>query len=191
MEGWPLERVEVYCAARGWQLEKIVVDALEPMGQSPRRISVNPMELPTMFPVLVTVNNAEDLKKVYELLGDSGTQTAAAAPTAAATPAPTKKKAAAATPAPTPTPAPATATPQLSPAGQAFLINQLQNPVMELCMKDEPKMKAILAEYGVERASLVPEAKFPELLAKVNDALDPGAAERKRLESIDKSRSLI
>lgn len=144
-----------------------------------------------MFPVLVTIKNPEDLKRVYALLSEGADAPAAqtATPVAADPPKPAKAKAAkAADTAPAATPA-AAAVVTLTSEGQAFFKDRLTAPVMELSMKNEPKMKAILAEYGVERASLVPEKLFPELLEKVTTALDPGAAERKRLEAIDKTRS--
>lgn len=155
-----------------------------------------------MFPVLVTVNTPEQLKAVYALLGDGAAvaSTDAASTPATNTAAPTKSRAAKVTA--TAQTAPATPTtpvaPVLSAEGKAFLQSQLAGPVTELAMKDEPKMKAICAEYGVERVSLIPEKLFPEVLAKVQNALDPGAAERKRLEAIDaaqegapKTRSLL
>jgi predicted lipid-binding transport protein (Tim44 family) len=146
-----------------------------------------------MFPVLVTVHNADQLRAVHALLTGESAE-AAPAPAPAPAKATKPRAAAAAAPAPTPAPAPATAPAgpaKLSAAGQAFLQGKLSAPVMELSMKDEPAMKAIVAEYGVERVALIPEALFPEVLEKVLKALDPGAAERARLEALDKSRSLI
>lgn len=138
-----------------------------------------------MFPVLVSVHNAETLKKVYELLGDGPTAEATA--TTPATPAkvtkPKAAPAAAAAPA-TPTPT-APVAPVLSPAAQKFLQEHLADPVTRLSMKDEPKMREIVTAYGVEKVSLIPEKFFPDVLAKVQEALDPGYAERKRLEAID------
>lgn len=150
-----------------------------------------------MFPVFVTVNTPEQLKALYDsgILGDApaaaGTQTAGKGKTKAADKAPAALTAAApATTAAAPAAA-APTTPVLSDEGKKFIAERLAGPVQELSMKDEPKMKAICAEYGVERVSLIPEKLFPEVLQKVQDALDPGAAERKRLEAIDRSRSLI
>lgn len=139
-----------------------------------------------MFPVHVTVNTPEQLKALWDsgILGD-----APAAPVAAAAaPAKVKAKATPAAAAPA-APAPTTpAVPSISDAGKAFLQNQLAEPVQRLSMTNEPAMKAIVAEYGVERVSLIPEKLFPEVLVKVQNALDPGAAERARLEAIDKAR---
>lgn len=141
-----------------------------------------------MFPVYVKVKNPEQLKAVYELLGDGDTDAPDVKTTTTA--AKPRKAPAASTPAPS-TATTAPAAPVLSASAQKYLQDHLSAPVMELSMKDEPKMKAICAEYGVERVSLIPEALFPEVLEKVKNALDPAAAERKRLEGIDKSRSLI
>ena len=146
-----------------------------------------------MFPVYVKVRNADELKKVYELLGDGdGAETSA--PTAPATPATppakaprTPKSAAATAPATAPATPVATAT-ALSAAGKDFLQNKLAEPVTRLSMQNEPAMKAIVESYGVERVSLIPEAKFPEVLEKVLEALDPGYAERKRLEAMDAAK---
>lgn len=139
-----------------------------------------------MYPVTITIHNDEQLKAVHGVL--NGVPAAAPA-AAAAAPAPAKPVKPKATPAPASPPAStAPAGPVLSAAGLAFVNTHLAGPVKELSMKNEPKMAAICAEYGVERVSLIPEAMFPEVLAKVQAALDPGAAERARLEAIDKAK---
>lgn len=138
-----------------------------------------------MFPVYVKVRNAAELKKVYDLLGDGdaveGVEGAPPAAPAAPVKAPAKVKAVKEAAAPA-------AAPVLSAEGLAFLQSHLKDPVTALSMKDEPKMKAICAKYGVERVSLIPEALFPQVLQEVLDALDPAAAERKRLEAIDAAK---
>lgn len=142
-----------------------------------------------MFPVLVSVYNPEDLKKVYDLLGDG--PVAAPAAGTQTPPATGKGKGKAGTTA-APASAPATAAPTgLSAAGQQFLQSKIGPVLQELCLKDYAKAEEILKGYGVERASLVPEAKLQEFLDKVQAALDPGKAERERLEAVDRSKSLI
>jgi hypothetical protein len=150
-----------------------------------------------MYPVTITIHNDEQLKAVHAALtgvpGEPAKATGgrkAAAKDTAAPATSTAAAPAAQTPAPAQTPT-APAAPVLSEAGKKFINDKLAAPVKELSMKDEPKMKAICAEYGVERVSLIPEALFPEVLRKVQLALNPGLEEQERLEKIDNSRSLI
>lgn len=145
-----------------------------------------------MYPVTITVHNDDQLKAVHSALQGVTTEAPAAPAAGKGRTKAADKAPAASTATPPETAAPAAAAvPALSAEGKAFLNNKLAAPVMELSQKDEPKMKAICAEYGVERVSLIPEKLFPEVLVKVLRALDPGAEERERLEKLDKSRSLI
>lgn len=101
----------------------------------------------------------------------SGAQVTETAPAAAApAKAPAKAKAAA---------APAkTETTTAAPVAGAVTIQQIAEPLKALSMKDHAAAQAIIQSFGVERASLVPPAKFPELLRKIELALNPGLEEQ-------------
>jgi hypothetical protein len=134
-----------------------------------------------MFPILVTVQNKEQLQAVHAAL-EALKGGAPAATETAAKPAKPAKPAKETPPAP---PATAPADGQPTAFASDFCAKFVNEPLKALCLKDYPAAEKLIKSYGVERASLIPDAKLPEFLAKIQAALDPGAEERKRLEALD------